>query len=228
MNSDRLVSLVVNLPAIMVLGRSINPDGTIKELLTNQEKKEAIETNINLCVERLLTFYEWPFAVSSFTMQTTANVATYEAEGDNQDCRSIINIRYGDTELLLTKYRQVDIDLELSNAENDLEVSAWIDETVTGGFPRFRLIGTPTSVEDLKIRYWLTNTTISQVPDNFENVMKWMLAAELDPSLRGIADEEIKRMIAMVQPPGGSPQVIQQSARTRANNNKYASLQGYR
>ena len=215
MNQDALISAVMLMPAI----RGIT--------MSDSEKRTALEAQLPSVKTKILYSYDWDFAIDEKSTVTVADQAAYVLKGNANDCRDIINIRYGSSAILIDRMRQVDFD-EWYTYRTLTSVAKWVPDGREEGFPRVRLYSTPSVAgEAILYRYRRTDVTISEFPDDFAFVFQSGLAMRMIPGYDKVFKDDLGDMIKMYNFGGGEDNQIKQDPSIVLRNNKRATLYGY-
>lgn len=206
----------------------------LPELLALNLDASAITKSIDVyapeVVREVATRYDWSFVLETHDHSggTIASQADYTLLGRNDNARDIINIRYGDTLILLderTPERQDEWQTQRSALSG---VWIWIPDGRDGKSPKIKLYGTPsTAGETIRYRYRRDNVTLQEWPVDFEFVIISGIASKLFPNRRGIFEDDIRIMIDRYESSGGEDDPVIQDPRIISANNRRALKFGY-
>ena len=210
MDITKLTTLVSSRSAFSLLG------------IPDDQKSAAIQAYAQAAVDRVAMRHDFNFAIGETTDATVASQSDYTLHGNQDDCREIINVRYGDDDELLDKYEgvQYDVDLGLFNAPTTPQL--WYEIQAVNGFPTIRIVGTPTTVETLKYRFRRKNIPIAEYPEEWGFVLADFVLAMIADIFKskdgqtvtydfwGVAEKSMREMInGYRREGGGSPKRIQ-------------------
>ena len=100
MTTNDLVNIIEAMPDIRIID------------MVAANKRKAIQQLVPVALDEVVVSYDWDFATDVADKDTVADQAEYTLEGNDDDCRDIINVRYGTTSdgfVLLDKKRPVDM-----------------------------------------------------------------------------------------------------------------------
>lgn len=218
MTTDDIVRIIETNPAVQQIQ------------LDAAEKRQAIEKLVPVAVDELVIRYDWDFATDTADETIVADQSDYTLRGNNNDCRDIINIRYGtSTSLeLLDKKRPVDAD-EFLSGRSVSGVGFWVPNGRSAdGFPKISVHATPsTSGKILRYRYRRNDVTINRLPDNFLWVLLSGILKHLIPAYSAVYEHDLKVMIDRYEMPGGEDMPVQIDPVLVDRNNERAKLYGY-
>ena len=213
MTEQNIVSVVLMLPVVQ--GIEIPVD----------QKRDALRALMPGALDEVVMAYDWRFAIDKATESSVADQADYTLEGNNGDCRDIINVKYdGD---LLTKMRQVAWD-EYITDRTHTGVNTWIPTAPVNGFPTITIKATPsTADEDITYRYRRKNVPIQDFPDEFGFVLVSALTKRIVPEYTAVYDNDLEEMINRYAYGGGESDQIKQDPKVVAKNNRRSRLMGF-
>lgn len=216
MDIDSLARLIVITPEI----RAID--------IAPEDKQEAVTAYIPMVVmEVSMAHPDFDFAVDvcDYPGGSVLSQADYVLRGNNRDCRSIINIRYGSSYYLLDQMRPVDVDEFLTNRTHT-STTIWTMVGREDGFPKIKLIDAPsTAGEVIRYRYFKKNIDVSEFPEEFINVIISGVIAKFSPTYRAIHLKDLSDMISYYSPSGGEDNPAKQDPETvRRNNSRYSRM----
>lgn len=189
------------------------------------QKRDAVAALFSVALAEVTTAYDWDFAVDEGTTSTVADQADYTLEGNNSDCRDIINVKIGTD--LLTKMRKVAWD-EYIYHRSHTGVTIWIPAERVDGFPTITIIAAPSSADDtITYRYRKTAVGLSSMPDDFAGLIISALTKRLIPDYEQVYRIDLRNTIKRYSFGGGESDRIKQDPRTVVRNNRRANLMGY-
>ena len=213
MTESQIVDMVLVLPAV----------GSIE--LPVDQKRAALKAFVSLAINEVVTAYDWDFAIDEATEASVADQADYTLEGNDSDCRDIINIKY-DGELM-EKMRQVAWDEYIAGRTHS-GVNTWILTAPVNGYPTITIKTTPsTSDEDITYRYRRMSVPIQDIPDTFKPVLVSALAKRVAPEYTTIYEDDLEEMINRYAYGGGESDRIKQDPRVVRKNNRRCRLMGF-
>ena len=213
MNERELKDIILSLPIVRGLELSAN------------DKKKSVESIFPLALDEVTMAYDWDFTLDVATELTVASQADYVLEGNSNDCRDIINIKYdGD---LMDKMGQVAYDEFMLNRTHT-SIDTWIPKGRKNGFPQVTIASTPLTADvSLEYRYRRKNITLADFPDEFDYVIISAVLKHLIPSYTAQYNYDLKTMIDRHEYGGGESNQIKQDPRVVRDNNRRAKLYGY-
>lgn len=204
-NPSDLVRMCALLPGI----RALLP----AQIYKNETKlTEALAEVAKTVPNRVARLYDWDFVCDVDDKTLVANQQEYELDAD--DCRDIINIRYGgasegptwtDDELTIVKKRRPEwLDHRLSNHTPD-EMEFWcVVERSGNARPVVRLV-MPASESGgiIRYRYRRDNIGFGDFPDDFQDVLLYDLARQFVPEYTQQYEEAYSIMVDRYGDDGG-------------------------
>jgi len=193
-------------------------------------KRNALVVLLPEVKKRVLYSYDWYFAIDEADSLSVADQAEYTLKGNNNDCRDIINIRFGSSATslsLLDKRSGIDLD-EWLTGRSQSGVAIWTPSGLSHEFPKIKLIGTPGySDYIIRYRYRKSNVADSDIPIDFSYLMISGLVARLLPAYEPIFDKDLKTMIDHYSYGGGEDNPVKQDPLVVHRNNRRASKFGW-
>ena len=216
MNNKTLVDFLLQLPQTRALS-------TDEAYWT-----KTVAAVLPLVLDEIYTAHDWDFTLNEYTLNTVANQPDYNIEGEDNDCRDVINIRYGDDRLHLTYYPILEMDEIISNSQLSTDVVAWTQAGRSDqGYPIITLHSTPTTAgETLRVRYRMRDVPLSALSDDFAYVVAAGIAAWILPVLRPLFDRQLKRAIRRYRRGGRDLNRTAISPQSAKANNDIAELYG--
>lgn len=169
-----------------------------------------VDNIIGPVANRIIMDHTWDFAVDTATENTVVGQASYTLEGNDADCRDIVNIRIGDGDgRVIEEFDRLELDRRLSTDDPNTNTNIPIDSYAKWGrssddFPIVQLYGTPQTVETLTYRFHKKDLSLQDIPGDFGYIVIDAVKAEFDASLRGIAENSLNEMKARHTPGGDS------------------------
>lgn len=190
------------------------------------DKRKSCESLFESVISDILITYDWPFAIKESTEDSVADQASYQLRGDD-DCRQVINIRFGDDEILLDKRRLVDMD-EYSDGRTFSSELFWVEDGFFDGFPKVKIIDTPDASGDaILYRYRAKNIELSSFPDQFEKAFIYGIASAIEPQFLPLFNKSLDRLIDNYSYGGGEDDVMKQDPLVVYRNNRRSEKFGY-
>lgn len=215
-NKDSIVDTVLMLPQIRAIGE-----------VSVDDKRKAAEALFNSVKNDILITYDWPFAIYEATESTVADQASYLLKGAESDCRDIINVRYGDDDILLDKRRRVDMD-EYLDGRTISSVLFWMDDGYLDDYPKIKLVGTPsTAGETIRYRYRPKDVPLTRFPEQFEKAFILGIATGIVPSYNGLFNKALDRLIDNFDVGGGEDDQVKQDYLVVHRNNRRSTKFGW-
>lgn len=230
MTKTEIRDLVCQLPQIRAL--SIAVAGGPPAIPADQVKAAAL-AYVDAAVDEIANSYDWPFAVDDATETTVEDQAEYEITGNNNDCRSVINITYwgaSDTSgLLLQKFRASDVDVLMSQRSASDTFGWYFSGLTSNGIVKVTLIGAPdASGDSLKYRYRKSNVKLETIPVNYHaTAVVSGTAKRLIPGYDAVFKEDLANMRAFYEGGGGEFNPIRRDPVLIQRNNERNALHGY-
>lgn len=200
---------------------------------SRQEVERAVHNLIGPIVDEIVTSHDWDFACDVVTDDTTViNQSEYTFTGNNNDCRDIINIRYGSGRgVVLDELNTLKTDRrEGEDVANSTDVGSVYGYTPFGrsadGFPKVQLFDTPIEAKTLKYRYRKSGLNIGNIPDYFGFVVRDFMRAEFDPGYQAKAENRLAAMVARYKVGGDTPDVARLDPQIEAGNVRRKANQG--
>jgi hypothetical protein len=161
MNKDIYLNMVMNKPAFRAMQ------------IEAGERTATAELYMQSAIDKVATYFDFPFAIATHTELTVAAQSEYEFHGANEDCRDIISIRYDTGEMELEEYTRGELDAKYGSFESiPSEPVLWVRESDRNGFPLIRLVGADAvGGKNLKYRYRRKNIGINEYPDEWVDVL---------------------------------------------------------
>lgn len=217
MTIDHIVRLVDDLSDIQALPAYVDSPASREKAI----KRQTIDV-----VDQIASAHDWAF-VMAVDDDTTDGTAEYTLKGANEDCREIINIRYGQTDFeLLDKKSAVDMDEWLTDRDPSGTHWWYMSGRDGGGFPKVTLVDTPASAYTIRYRY-RKKVTISVFPDEFSYLFVLAVAARLVPAYRELYDKELGKVMSRHEVGGGEDDPARRNYWITRQNNSAASKYGY-
>lgn len=216
-----MAKIVVSMPDV----RDLNISAT--------EKTGLAKNMIDLVVDEIAMRHHWDFAVDVCDIATVASQQDYVLKGNNNNCRTVFNVRYGlssaadDGLTVLRKRGNADAD-EWLNHRTVSGVLFWTPNGEVGGYPRIRIVEAPTTATYIfRYRYWKDNVVYEGLPVGFHSAILAGVRSKFNPVLTGVYDKQIKQLIARYSPSGGEADPAKLGYWMVMDNNDIATKYGY-
>ncbi|HET6455521.1 MAG TPA: hypothetical protein VFI02_14040 [Armatimonadota bacterium] len=198
---------------------------------TPDEKDEAINALIVPTIDSVVNRHDFIWACGTHVESTVADQAEYTLKGKSDQCGDMINVKYGTKDLLLIKLLPTEADDKFSNITIPSAVTYWVHEGTSQGYPKIRLIGTPTSAgNDITYRYRRKELKPQEVPEHMAGDMANVILSELFPESRNLAQAKERAILTMIRNDtkgGGEQRPAPKDKTWRANNRRRNQLYGY-
>lgn len=216
MTKNEIANLVEVLPVIRLL-----------KMPTNQ-KRQAIESFIPIVVNEIASSHDWDFAMSLASTVTVASQSEYTLKGDHQDCREIVNVRYGDNLDMLIKKGLLDMD-EFETDRTLSGVGWWVPSGRDGGgFPKITLHATPSAAgKTISYRYRQKEIGLGQLPTQWHYVVIDGVTSRLVPGFKKTYERGIATMRDYYDYGGNEASPAQRDPELVRLNNERAKLYGW-
>jgi len=219
MTTNDLINIVEAMPDIRVID------------MVPANKRKAIQQLVPVALDEVVVSYDWDFATDVADETTVANQAEYTLKGNGNNCRDIINLRYGTTSdgfVLLDKMRPVDVDAFVSG-RTVTGVGAWTPHgRSSAGFPKVKILNAPSgSTNILRYRYRRKNVNISEFPENFKFVLIGAIVKRLIPAFDVVYQRDLETMIDHYAMSGGEDMPAALDPVLIARNNERSRLFGW-
>lgn len=190
---------------------------------------EVTKRFIDPVLSEISVAHDFDFVLGEYsTLSTTAGAASYTIFGSDNDCRDVINVRYGDNDLLLTRYRATEVDAIKSEGQDPSSVFGWYTFARSSeGFPIIILVNTPSeSGKTLHVRYRKKVIQLSQFPNDFSYIITVGVLSYLRPASRPLFDKLLKKMVMRYKAGGRDTDRTPISPELVRYNNDIADLYG--
>ena len=219
MTTNDLVNIIEAMPDILII--DIEP----------AKKHKVIQQLVPVALDEVVVSYDWDFATDVADDSTVANQAEYTLKGNGENCRDIINLRYGTTSdgfVLLDKKRPVDMD-DFVSGRTLTGVGWWIPfGRSSSGFPKVKVFNAPSgSTNVLRYRYRRKDVSINEFPDNFKFVLIAAVVKRLIPAFEIVFRRDLETMIDRYSMSGGEDQPSPLDPVLIARNNERSRMFGY-
>ena len=206
-------------------------DGT-KVGYSRQDVERAVNVLLGPIVDRIAVYYDWDFAVDEATESSVVGTHTYTLEGNDDNCRDIINVRYGPGRGKVIRQMNV---LQTDRREGESESGASDSGTVYGytlwgrsddGKPVIKLFDTPVESDTMTYRYRMADITLGMIPDSFGYIVRDFLRAEFDPGFEDNAERALREMADRYKVGGDEYDMARKDPVIEAGNVRRGGLQG--
>lgn len=215
MDKGKLVNLVEGVSSIRGLE------------LPSKEKRQIIEDYIEVALNEIVTSYEWDFVTDEASTVTVKDQAEYTLEGNNSDCRDVLNVRYNTNLDLLLKRSAIDMD-EFLHLRTHSTTNMWYPSGRDDGFPQITIVATPGAAgKTIKYRYRRSNVQLSEFPNEFSYVLVSGIAKRLIPDFTPIFSQDLKKMIDHYSGVGGESTPARLDPTAIRRNNERSKLFRY-
>lgn len=220
MTTTEVKRLVEKLPLIRVM-----------EGLAANEKADVIESYIPIALDKIFRDYDWQFVIKTADESLVEDQADYVLRGENDDCRDIVSILYGNTSygwVPLDKKNLVDYDIWVEY-RNPTGVELWIPSGYSDtGFPKVTLVATPTDDSySIRYRYRRNDLQIDDFPDDFADVLIYGVALWLVPDYVRLYRDALSKMIERQEAGGADDQPAHLDPVIRERNRNRSGRMGW-
>lgn len=175
--------------------------------------------------------HNWGFAVDTASTTSVSGTSEYTLKGNNNDCRSIINLRWGENEgVVLREYDQLEFDRKLSADNEDENTGDQFAYTIfkydSSGFPKIKIYNTPTEAKAITYRYYKKGMNIEDLPEHFLGVIVSGVKSQIDERLLPLYQEQLNKMIDEYSPGGEYYASFRKDPRIVSGNQRRARLRG--
>lgn len=189
-------------------------------------REEALKRHTIDVVDQIASVHDWAF-VMAVDDDTTDGSSEYTLKGANNDCREIINIRFGQTSFeLLDKKSAVDMDEWLTGRDPSGTHWWYMSGRASGGFPKVTLVDTPASGYTIRYRY-RKKVKIDDFVDEFSYLFVLAVAARLLPGYQELYNQELGKVISRHEVGGGEDDPARKNHWITRQNNMRAGKFGY-
>lgn len=194
-----------------------------------QEMREAVTRHATDVVDQVVTAFDWDFTLDIADESVVSDQAEYELTGNRNDCRDIVNVKYGITTFqLLDKMTPIDID-EFFDGRTATAVGWWyISGRSPNGYPKITLVKTPDDADNtIRYRYRKNKIGLGDFPDEFSPVLVNAVVTRFIPAYMGIYEHELNKMIDRHSAPGGEDSPAKLNPWQVRRNNTTSLKHGY-
>lgn len=173
----------------------------IESGLERDEVEDITRSFLGVVVDRIATAHDWDFVCDEASTTSVISTTEYILRGNNDDCRDIINVRYGSGRGTVIERLNT---LQTDRREGESEAGVSDTEKVYGytvygrsddGFPQIKLFDSPASAETITYRYRKKDISLSVIPDEFGYVVRDMVLANFDSKYLGVAERRLGEMV---------------------------------
>ena len=199
---------------------------TISSGMTRDDFDTIINSLVSPITERVVIAYDWDFVFSSESLTTTADESEYVLRGTNNDCRDIINIRYGTGRgEVIERLNYLEADRREGGDEStgaDPDSSDVYGYVLHGrsddGFPKIKLYDTPVRSNTLTYRYRKSGLSIADFPSEFDFVFRDFMIGQFEPSYFGLAERALDELKARYKIGGDEYETVRMHPTIEAGN----------
>lgn len=213
--------------------RAVKVGDTVDHVgLTRSEVEKGVNALLPPIVDEIVTAFDWDFACDVATDTSVVSQAEYTLRGNADDCRDIINIRYGSGRgVVIEPLNTLKTDRrEGETVSGSSDTSGVYGYTLFGrsddGFPKIQLFDTPLEAKTITYRYRKKDLSLADIPDSFGYVVRDFLRAEYDPGYQTKAEHRLGRMIARYKVGGDTPDIARRDPVIEAGNVRRGEQQG--
>jgi len=204
---------------------------TIETGLKRDEVEGIVRDLIPAIIDQIVTPFDWDFTFDVATVSSVASTSEYTLRGNNDDCRDLINVRYGSGRgVVIERLETLETDRREGEDEDTTTTGNVYGYTVFGrssdGFPIIQLFDTPTEADTITYRYRKSNLTLDNIPGEFGFVVRDYLRAEFRPEWSGVAEKRLDEMIARYSVGGDEINKVRMSPDIEAGNIRRVENQG--
>lgn len=206
----------------------------VEQGLKRQDFDVIARSLLDPIVERMANAYDWDFVFDEATESTEVDENEYTLSGNNDDCKNIVNVRFGSgrgkvlekLNTLITDRREgYDSDITTS-----FDTGTVYGYTLQGrsdeGFPKIQIFDTPGEVKTLTYRYRRNGLSISEFPADFGYVVLDYMKAQFDPAFLMVAKSSMNELIARYKPGGDEIEHVRRDPVEEAGNIRRTNLGG--
>lgn len=206
------------------------PDGSKREQgLTRQQSDAIVNSVLDDVVDDIVMSNPWDFAVDVATLTVTAGTAAYTLDGNDSDCRDIVDLRYGSTNKKLREYDFSELDRRLSdvNTSSLTSVYGFVQYgRSTDDFPKITIYNTPTESTTGQYRYHKKGVGIAALPGYFAACVTCGVLKLFDPGYEAKYEHELNKLIDRHTPGGDEYAQIPRDPQFETNNKRRTGLMG--
>ena len=192
------------------------------------------KAHIPSIVAEITASYDFPFTYSESTETVVVGTRDYTLEGEDGDCRDIILIKYGDgsdNDVVLDKKSISHQDRREGVTDDDTTDDITIEGYAIIGeedhHPKIRLSGKPSETgKVLTYRYRKSDIKLTDISDVFRFVVIYGVAASILPSIWGVYDRALNKMISRYTVGGDSYDTVRLDPVIEAGNLRRAGSYG--
>lgn len=206
--------------------KTVMPGGAVVESgIIRKDVNKMVLSTLDSAVKEIVLAYDWNFAYDEATTTSVADQADYTFEGNNSDCRDIINIRWGDSETVLDELNFLQDDRRTEGTEGS-NVYGYILFKREDNFPVVTIRGTPDSAETIKYRYRRKDITLAELPDSFDIAVVDQILKRWDRGWELAAETSLNKLIARYKIGGDRHETIRMNPAIEDGNFRRKGLQG--
>jgi hypothetical protein len=222
MTREELVSTLMSAPEIVAIP---NMSGAQKETLCSR--------HIDLIARTIIYSWPWDFACNIYDLACNGTDTDFEIEGEADDCRRIVSIRYGETAgddadfTTLRRFTNANFeDWITRNTVSSPEL--WISLKPEHSRPKIRVLSTPASGYSLRIRYAIGGLAFEDIePDIFDNVIDTGVRAKFAPVLWPLFEKQLAKVMNDYEPGIAEEDPAMIAKTIRKQNQARTGWQGY-
>jgi len=225
------ISIIKEAMWLWMFGRGLThrrvkqPDGSfIDQGYKRPDADRVVASIANVVSNDISLTHQWGFAIDEASTSSENGTAQYTLRGKNDDCRSIINLRWGDGNgFVLREYDVLELDRELSSdRDTSDDTGAIFGYTIpkysTSRFPIVEIFGTPSSVETIPYRYYKKNISIAVLTEHFLGLVLAGIQAKLDAKIAPEYHYLLDKMVDEYSPGGEGYASFRRDPRITAGN----------
>ncbi len=225
----KLAKLVAENPRV-IAAYMVPTRGGIQPLLGPEEREKALRRQVPMAADRINLAHDFDFNCHFVDMTSVADQAVYQCKGNNEDCRDIITIQYGedaDTLDTLKEYTPTDRD-DRYNTMGASDVAFWSPYKRKGTFPQFELVAAPNEAgKMIRVRHRFKGVTVIDFPGEFDWLLNLSLLSIIVPEYETVFQNELGFMIKHHQGSGREDSRLRIDSVQEARNAHNSSLPGY-
>lgn len=188
--------------------------------------------SLQAVVDVIATAHDFDFTVDTATESVVVNQVEYTLEGNDTDCRDVINVRFGDggsDDPVLDRKDYLEQDRRLGTGETESpDMSSYIVYGASeDGFPKITLNANPTDASKiLTYRYRKSKITISNIPDEFKMVTIDGLTSMFIPAFAAAFDVSLNNMVMRHKVGGDDYSTVRRDPKIESGNVRRNGLYG--
>lgn len=193
--------------------------------IIRKDVNKMVLSTLDSAVKEIALAHDWTFAYDLATTTSVADQADYTLEGNNSDCRDIVNIRWGDNEAVLEELNFLQDDRRTEGTEGS-GVYGYILFKREDNFPVVTIRGTPDSVETFIYRYRKKDITLAELPNSFDIAVVDQIMKRWDRGWELAAETSLNKLIARYKIGGDRNETVRMHPTIETGNMRRKGLQG--